>query len=60
MIIATANAFVYFLRYGLADWIPTYMQTGKGFTKEQSSLALAMFEWAGVPGTISDDATRRC
>jgi OPA family glycerol-3-phosphate transporter-like MFS transporter len=51
-IIATANAFVYFLRYGIADWIPTYMQTGKGFSKEQSGFALAFFEWSGVPGTI--------
>ena len=50
--IATANAFVYFLRFGVVDWIPSYMQTGKHFTKENSSLALAMFEWAGVPGTI--------
>jgi OPA family glycerol-3-phosphate transporter-like MFS transporter len=28
------------------------MQTGKGFSKEQSGFALAFFEWSGVPGTI--------
>ncbi len=50
--IATANAFVYFVRYGVVDWIPVYMQTAKHFTFEQSSLAWALFEWSAVPGTI--------
>jgi MFS family permease len=30
--IAVANAFVYFVRYGVVDWIPTYLQTAKGFS----------------------------
>ena len=50
--IATANAFVYFVRYGVVDWIPTYMQTAKNFSFQQSSTAWALFEWAAVPGTI--------
>lgn len=50
--IATANAFVYFVRYGVVDWIPTYLQTAKHFSFEQSSMAWALFEWSAVPGTI--------
>ena len=50
--IAIANAFVYFMRYGVSDWIPTYLQTAKGFTAEASKNAIVAFEWAGVPGTI--------
>lgn len=50
--IATANAFVYFVRYGVVDWVPTYLQTAKHFSFQQSSVAWAAFEWAGVPGTI--------
>jgi MFS transporter, OPA family, glycerol-3-phosphate transporter len=50
--IAVANAFVYFVRYGVVDWIPTYMQTAKGFSFKESSTAWALFEWAAVPGTI--------
>jgi OPA family glycerol-3-phosphate transporter-like MFS transporter len=50
--IAVANAFVYFVRYGVVDWIPTYMQTAKHFTFQESSVAWAVFEWAAVPGTI--------
>jgi OPA family glycerol-3-phosphate transporter-like MFS transporter len=50
--IALANAFVYFVRYGVVDWIPTYFQTVKGLSFEQSSTAWSLFEWAASPGTI--------
>lgn len=50
--IAFANAFVYFVRYGVVDWIPTYMQTAKHFTFQESSTAWALFEWSAVPGTL--------
>ena len=50
--IAVANAFVYFVRFGVVDWIPTYLQTAKHFTFKESSVAWSAFEWAGVPGTI--------
>ena len=38
--IAVANAFVYFVRYGVVDWIPTYLQTAKGFSFKESSYRL--------------------
>jgi OPA family glycerol-3-phosphate transporter-like MFS transporter len=50
--IAVANAFAYFVRYGVVDWIPTYLQTAKGFSFEESSFAWAAFEYAAIPGTI--------
>lgn len=50
--IALANAFTYFVRYGVADWIPTYLQTGKGFSAKDAALAVSFFEYAGIPGTI--------
>ncbi|MDB6140761.1 MAG: glycerol-3-phosphate transporter [Verrucomicrobiaceae bacterium] len=50
--IAMANVFVYFVRYGVEDWIPTYLQTAKHFSFKQSSTAWACYEWSAVPGTI--------
>jgi len=50
--IAMANAFVYFVRYGVVDWIPTYLETSKKFSFGQSSAAWALFEYAAIPGTI--------
>lgn len=50
--IAVANAFAYFVRYGVVDWIPTYLQTAKGFSFQESSIAWALFEYSAIPGTI--------
>jgi OPA family glycerol-3-phosphate transporter-like MFS transporter len=51
--IAVANAFVYFVRYGVVNWIPTYLQTAKGFSFQESSVGWALYEWAAIPGTIA-------
>ncbi|MBI3878649.1 MAG: MFS transporter [Verrucomicrobia bacterium] len=50
--IAFANAFAYFVRYGVVDWIPTYLQITKGFSFKDSSLSWALFEYSAIPGTI--------
>ncbi len=50
--IAIANAFVYFVRYGVQNWIPTYLETAKGFSFQESSTAWFLFEYAAIPGTI--------
>ena len=51
--IAIANAFIYFVRYGVVNWIPTYLQTAKGFSFRESSWAWFLYEWAAIPGTIA-------
>jgi len=51
--IAVANAFVYFVRYGVVNWIPTYLETAKGFSFRQSSTGWALYEFAAIPGTIA-------
>lgn len=50
--IALANAFVYLIRYGIADWAPTYLQEVKGFDFKASGYAYSMYEFAGIPGTL--------
>ncbi|RPJ84193.1 MAG: MFS transporter, partial [Acidobacteria bacterium] len=51
--IAVANAFVYFVRYGVVNWIPTYLETAKGFSFSQSTWGYSLYEWAAIPGTIA-------
>jgi OPA family glycerol-3-phosphate transporter-like MFS transporter len=51
--IAVANAFCYFVRYGVVNWIPTYLETAKGFSFRQSSLGWSLYEYAAIPGTIA-------
>jgi OPA family glycerol-3-phosphate transporter-like MFS transporter len=48
-----ANAFVYFVRYGVVNWIPTYLETAKGFSFKQSSTAWLLYEFAAIPGTLA-------
>jgi OPA family glycerol-3-phosphate transporter-like MFS transporter len=50
--IAVANAFAYFVRYGVVNWIPTYLETAKGFSFKQSSTAWLLYELAAIPGTL--------
>ena len=40
--IAIANAFCYFVRYGVVNWIPTYLETAKGFSFHESSIAWSL------------------
>jgi OPA family glycerol-3-phosphate transporter-like MFS transporter len=51
--IAFANAFCYFVRYGVVNWIPTYLETAKGFSFRESSLGWSLYEYAAIPGTIA-------
>lgn len=51
--IAVANAFVYLVRYGILDWAPTYLGEVKDFSFDDSSWAYALYEWAGIPGTLA-------
>jgi OPA family glycerol-3-phosphate transporter-like MFS transporter len=51
--IAVANAFVYFVRYGVVNWIPTYLETVKGYSFQQSSLGWSLYEYAAIPGTLA-------
>jgi OPA family glycerol-3-phosphate transporter-like MFS transporter len=50
--IAVANAFVYFVRYGVLDWAPTYLGEVKSFSFEEQGWAYAVYEFAGIPGTL--------
>lgn len=50
--IAIANIFVYLVRYGVINWVPTYLKETRGFSMNDSSIAFALFEYAAIPGTI--------
>lgn len=50
--VALANVFVYLVRYGVGSWAPTYLQHMDIMTPEQSNLAFAIHNYAGIPGTI--------
>jgi len=51
-IVAVANAFVYFVRFGVLDWAPTYLTEVKHYNIKEMGLAYSLYEWAAIPGTI--------
>ena len=51
-VVAIANAFVYFVRYGVLDWAPTYLMEAKHYDIKEMGLAYSLYEWAAIPGTI--------
>lgn len=51
-LIALANAFIYFVRYGVLDWAPMYLEQVKGMSLSGSSWSYFIFEIAGIFGTI--------
>lgn len=51
--ITIANVFVYFIRYGIIDWAPTYLKEVKHFSFDKQSWAYFLYEYAGIFGMLA-------
>jgi len=57
--LSIANIFVYFVRFGVYSWVPTYLSEVRGYNFKGQGLAMFLFEAAGIPammlcGYVSD------
>jgi OPA family glycerol-3-phosphate transporter-like MFS transporter len=50
--LAIANIFVYFVRYGVLDWAPSYLTEVHGLTPASSGLSFVIYEGAGIIGML--------
>lgn len=50
--LAMANVFVYFIRYGVSSWAPTYLTEVKNLAINRSFLGPATYEIAGIIGIL--------
>ena len=50
--LALANVFVYFVRYGILDWAPTYLTEMKGLSSAKSGVSFIIYEAAGILGML--------
>lgn len=48
--VALVNAILYFLRFGVLNWMPIFLGDEMGFTQAQYSTAFAVLEWVAIPG----------
>lgn len=50
LLIGLINAILYFLRFGITNWIPAFLGTEMGFSESQYLTAFSMLEWVAIPG----------
>jgi OPA family glycerol-3-phosphate transporter-like MFS transporter len=50
--LALANAFVYFIRYGVLSWAPTYLIEVRGMKLSHSGISFVIYEAAGIIGML--------
>lgn len=50
--VAFINAALYFLRFGVLNWMPAFLGTEMGFTESQYSTAFSVLEWIAIPGSF--------
>lgn len=50
LLIGIINAILYFLRFGITNWIPAFLGTEMGFSEAEYLLAFSMLEWVAIPG----------
>lgn len=51
-VICFANIFVYLVRYGVENWVPTYLTEVHHVALSSASTSYMWYELAGIPGTI--------
>jgi OPA family glycerol-3-phosphate transporter-like MFS transporter len=50
--LALAQVFVYFIRYGVLNWAPTYLTEVRGLKLAHSGLSFVVYEGAGIIGML--------
>ena len=50
--VACINALLYFLRFGILNWMPAFLGTEMGFSQAQYSMAFSSLEWIAIPGSF--------
>lgn len=46
------NAILYFLRFGVENWMPAFLGSEMGFTEAQYTMAFSVLEWIAIPGSF--------
>lgn len=48
--VALVNAILYFLRFGILNWMPIFLGDEMGFNETQYTMAFSVLEWVAIPG----------
>ncbi|WP_156286584.1 MFS transporter [Oceanivirga salmonicida] len=52
MLVAAVNVALYFLRFGIEDWMPIYLYEVAHLADTQVQFAISILEWVAIPGSL--------
>ncbi|MBD3689918.1 MFS transporter [Nanchangia anserum] len=52
LLVGFINAALYFVRFGVEDWMPIYLSEEAGFAQHHYLTAVSVLEWVAVPGSF--------
>jgi MFS transporter, OPA family, glycerol-3-phosphate transporter len=52
LLVSAVNIALYFIRFGIADWMPIYMHEVANMPDAQVQLAISTLEWIAIPGSV--------
>ncbi|VTS35642.1 phosphoglycerate transporter protein [Streptococcus pseudoporcinus] len=52
LLIAAVNVALYFVRFGIEDWMPIYLSEVAQLPEAKIHLAISILEWVAIPGSL--------
>ncbi|MFJ7832450.1 MFS transporter [Peribacillus sp. NPDC097284] len=52
LLVSAVNVALYFLRFGIADWMPIYLSEVGNLSNTRAQLAVSVLEWIAIPGSL--------
>lgn len=52
LLVAAVNVALYFIRFGVEDWMPIYLHEVAHLGDAQAQLAISVLEWVAIPGSL--------
>ncbi|MEG9474731.1 MFS transporter [Mannheimia indoligenes] len=52
LLVAAVNVALYFVRFGIEDWMPIYLHEVAKMGDAESHVAISVLEWVAIPGSL--------
>lgn len=52
LLVAAVNVALYFIRFGIEDWMPIYLHEVAKLSDNQTQMAISALEWVAIPGSL--------
>lgn len=52
LLVAAVNVALYFIRFGVEDWMPIYLHEVAKLSDAQAQMTISILEWVAIPGSL--------